>query len=105
MKSLIKAAVIAAVLAAPVVTFAQSNGPVTRAQVRQELVELHNAGYSPLDDRNSYPVHIQAAEARIAAQKAAAQADNSSYGASTNGSSQAGGRVEATGTKSVFFGH
>src|SRR5258706_16168670 len=105
MKSFTKAAAVVSFLIAPVASFAQSNQPLTRAQVREELVELHNAGYSPLDDRNSYPVHIQAAEARIAAQKAAAQADNSSYGASTNGSSQAGGRVEATGTKSVFFGH
>ena len=34
MKSLIQAVVIAAVLAAPVASFAQSNQPVTRAEVR-----------------------------------------------------------------------
>ncbi|MFP3607088.1 DUF4148 domain-containing protein, partial [Paraburkholderia sp. SIMBA_053] len=34
MKSLIKAVAIAAVLAIPAVSFAQSNQPVTRAQVR-----------------------------------------------------------------------
>jgi hypothetical protein len=107
MKSLIKAAVVAAVLAAPVVSFAQSNQPVTRAQVREELVQLQKAGYSPLDDRNSYPVHIQAAEARIAAQNGAPQADNSGYGVATKGSSQAGFRPEAdrTGPQSVFFGN
>jgi len=108
MKSLIKAAVVAAVLAAPVLSFAQSNQPLTRAQVREELVQLHNVGYSPLDDRTEYPTHIQAAEARIAAQNATtAKADNSGYGASTKGSSQAGFRPEAerTGPQSVFFGN
>ncbi|MGF6756029.1 DUF4148 domain-containing protein [Paraburkholderia sp. GAS334] len=103
MKALIKAAVVAAVLAAPVVSFAQSNEPVTRAQVREELVQLQKAGYSPLDDRNSYPVHIEAAEARIAAQNGTPV--NTSYGAATNGSSQVGARAEKPGPLSVFFGN
>ena len=47
MKSLIQAVVIAAVLAAPVASFAQSNQPVTRAQVRAELIQLEKAGYQP----------------------------------------------------------
>ncbi|CAG4887235.1 DUF4148 domain-containing protein [Paraburkholderia saeva] len=104
MKALIKAAVVAAVLAAPVVSFAQSNEPLTRAQVREELVQLQKAGYSPLDDRNSYPVHIQAAEARIAAQNGTTPV-NTSYGPATKGSSQAGARAEQTGPQSVFFGN
>ncbi|TAL95891.1 MAG: DUF4148 domain-containing protein [Paraburkholderia sp.] len=104
MKALIKAAVVAAVLAAPVVSFAQSNEPLTRAQVRAELVQLQKAGYSPLDDRNSYPVHIQEAEARIAAQNGASPV-NTSYGPATKGSSQAGARAEQTGPQSVFFGN
>jgi len=77
-------------VAAPISAFAQSNQPLSRAQVRDELVRLHNAAYNPLDDRNSWPTHIQAAEARIAAQKEAASAANSGYGAVTTGSSQAG---------------
>ena len=40
MKSLVQVAMVAAALAAPVVSFAQSNAPVTRAQVRAELVQL-----------------------------------------------------------------
>ena len=46
MKSLIKAVAIAAVLAAaPVVSFAQSNpSGLTRAQVREELIQLEKAG-------------------------------------------------------------
>ncbi len=104
MNALIKAAVVAAVLAAPVVSFAQSNEPLTRAQVREELVQLEKAGYSPLDDRTTYPVHIQEAEARIAAQNGASPV-NTSYGPATTGSSQAGTRAEQTGPRSVFFGN
>jgi hypothetical protein len=45
-KTLVSAVVLASTLAAPVVSFAQrSNGPVTRAQVRAELVQLQKAGY------------------------------------------------------------
>jgi uncharacterized membrane protein len=47
MKSLIQAVVVAAALAAPVAVFAQSNAPLTRAQVRAELVQLEKAGYKP----------------------------------------------------------
>jgi len=85
MKSLIEAAVIAALIAAPLAAFAQSTQPVTRAEVRAELVALEKAGYDPRDWMN-YPANIQAAEARVAAEKG----DVSGYGASSNGSSQAG---------------
>jgi cytochrome c556 len=95
MKSLIQAVAIAALLAAPVASFAQSNQPVTRAQVRAELVQLEKAGYSPANGRDPYyPSDVQAAEARVAAQNATAQADTTGYGAGSNGSSQAGQRVE-----------
>ncbi|SDR36498.1 protein of unknown function [Paraburkholderia fungorum] len=92
MKSLIEAAVIAALIAAPLAAFAQSNQPVTRAQVRAELVQLEKAGYNPATSNSyDYPGNIQAAEARVAAQNAAAQ--NSGYGSTANGSSQAGART------------
>lgn len=70
MKSLLKAVVVAAVFAAPVAVFAQASQPVTRAQVRAELVELEQAGYHPGGEDPYYPADIQAAEARVAAQKA-----------------------------------
>ncbi|MGF3888010.1 DUF4148 domain-containing protein, partial [Staphylococcus aureus] len=67
MKSLIKAVALATLVAAPVVSFAQSNQqPLTRAQVRAELVQLEKAGYNPNDWIN-YPENIQAAQAKIAA--------------------------------------
>jgi hypothetical protein len=94
MNSLIKAVALAVVLAAPVASFAQSNQPVTRAQVRAELIQLEKAGYNPATANDyDYPSNLQAAEARVAAQNAAApQADVSGYGSATSGSSQAGAR-------------
>jgi len=93
MKSFIEAAVIAALIAAPLAAFAQSNQPLTRAQVRADLVRVEKAGYNPSDWMH-YPENIQAAEARIGAEKGAAQADVSGYGASSNGTSQAGTKAE-----------
>jgi hypothetical protein len=92
MKSLIQAVVVAAALAAPVAVFAQSNAPVTRAQVRAELVQLEKAGYHPGDgDHTTYPAEIQAAEAKVAAQNGAANG----YGGIVSGSSAAGAPAAA----------
>lgn len=97
MKSLIEAVVIAALITAPLAAFAQSNQPVTRAQVRAELVQLEKAGYNPAtSNAYDYPANIQAAEARVAAQNA--QAQTSGYGSGANGSSQAGGRTDTAST-------
>ena len=72
MKSLVQAVVIAATLAAPVAVFAQSNQPLTRAQVREQLVQIEKAGYNPArSNPNEYPANVQAAEARVAAQNSA----------------------------------
>jgi hypothetical protein len=91
MKSLIQAVVVAAALAAPVAVFAQSvssNQPLTRAQVREQLVQIEQAGYNPArSNPNDYPQNIQAAEARIAAQ-------NSAVGGAVSGSSQQGKTAE-----------
>ncbi|HXZ07353.1 MAG TPA: DUF4148 domain-containing protein [Paraburkholderia sp.] len=97
MKSLIQAVVVAAALVAPVASFAQSNAPVTRAQVRAELAQLEKAGYNPATANDvDYPDNIQAAEARVAAQNGAAQAEKTSYGPGATGSTQAGHRGEST---------
>ena len=86
MKSLIQAVVVAAALAAPVAVFAQSNAPLTRAQIRAELVQLEKAGYQPAaSDNTTYPVQIQAAEAKVAAQNGA-----TGVGGVASGSSDAG---------------
>ena len=89
-KSLVSAVALASALAAPAVSFAQqSNGPVTRAQVRAELVQLEKAGWRPamgMGNSPDYPAGIQAAEAKVAAQNGAA----SGYGGVVSGSSEAG---------------
>jgi hypothetical protein len=75
---------VAALVAVPAVSFAQSVQPLTRAQVRAELVQLEQAGYNPGNGYDAtYPRDIQAAEARV-------HAADSAYGPSTNGSSAAG---------------
>jgi hypothetical protein len=104
MKFLIQTIVIAIAIAAPAASFAQSNQPVTRAQVRAELVQLEQAGYRPTAGADpDYPADIQAAEARVAAENAAAS--NSGYGPSTSGTSQSGTRqaVAQSPSQSLFF--
>jgi hypothetical protein len=87
MKSLIKAVALAVVVVAPVVSFAQSEQPLTRAEVKDQLKQLEAVGYKPAAATDAvYPADIQAAEAKVAA-----QADTTGYGTTANGSSQAGG--------------
>jgi hypothetical protein len=63
-QSLLVAALVAA---APVASFAQSQSqhPLTRADVRAELVQLEKAGYNPGGDNTQYPQNIEAAQARL----------------------------------------
>ncbi|HZZ10406.1 MAG TPA: DUF4148 domain-containing protein [Paraburkholderia sp.] len=94
MKSLIQAGALAAalvvVLATPAVSFAQSDQPVTRAEVKSDLRQLEAAGYKPEATNATYPADIEAAEARVAANNAVAQADTTGYGSTANGTSQTG---------------
>jgi Domain of unknown function (DUF4148) len=83
---------VAAVLTAPVASFAQSNAPVTRASVREELIQLKKAGYDPAGDQTQYPRNIEAAEARLHAQN---HLEESSYGPSAAGTSEAGAPTRA----------
>jgi len=72
MKSLIHAVAVAVALVVPVASFAQSNAPVTRPQVRAELEELEQAGYRPGEgDDAHYPEALLAAQAKVNAKKAA----------------------------------
>jgi uncharacterized membrane protein len=101
MKSLIQAAVVVAALAAPVAVLAQSNAPLTRAQVRAELVQLEKAGYQPgQGDNVSYPAQIQAAEAKVAAQNGATD-----VGGIANGSSDAGRPAVSKADWNAIYNH
>ena len=97
MKLLIQAVFVAALLAAPVASFAQqSNAPTTRAQVRAELVQLEKAGYNPAKrDNATYPTDIQAAEARVASQNDVAQAAATGVGGVAGGAMQSGHHAAA----------
>src|SRR6202012_5939908 len=81
----IQSLIVAAAVALPASSFAQSNQPLTRAEVRAQLVELEKAGYDPASDQTQYPQNIQAAQARVDAAKGLM-----AYGASTNGNAASG---------------
>jgi Domain of unknown function (DUF4148) len=95
----ISAIIVSAVLAAPVVSFAQSNQPVTRAQVRAELIQLEKAGYNPGAYDPYYPDNLLAAQARVTAQNG-----TTSYGPAISGSSQSGNPEGAASMKPVLPG-
>ncbi|BAX61079.1 DUF4148 domain-containing protein [Burkholderia stabilis] len=69
MDSFIKALAIAAMVAVPATSFAQPENPAkTRAEVRNELIQIEKAGYKPsMARRTQFPENLQAAQARVAA--------------------------------------
>lgn len=90
-KALVCLALAASALSAPMLAFAQSNAPVTRAEVRGELASIEKAGYNPAErDDANYPSDIQAAEAKVVAQTGQQQAAQGYGGVSHNGSSSSG---------------
>ena len=104
MKALIYAALIAGVLVAPTASFAEANAPLTRAEVRADLFRLEHAGYRPAANDVYYPADIEAAEARLEAQKATTSGSTGEGGVSFS-SSQAGAPTATEGTRSIYFGH
>ncbi|CAB3733882.1 DUF4148 domain-containing protein [Paraburkholderia rhynchosiae] len=77
--------IVAAAVAIPAVSFARSNQPLTRAEVKAQLVQIERAGYNPgMDNCMTYPLEIQAAEARVAAQ------NGQGYGGVEEGSPESG---------------
>ena len=91
MNALRRAIVLSIALSVPAVAFAQAPCALTRAQVRTQLVELEHAGYHLWDgDAEDYPDRIQAAEARLAAQKAKQKAEGHVAVSSQPGSCAAG---------------
>lgn len=114
MKSLIYAMVAASVLATPLVSMAQteSNQPVTRAQVQQDLIRLEQAGYRPNANDANYPADIQAAEQRVHGaqdQAVANKSDTSGYGGASSQTGQSGASADARpmnvdGVHPLYFG-
>ncbi|RQN36896.1 DUF4148 domain-containing protein [Paraburkholderia tropica] len=111
-RTLIQAAAIAALLAAPALSFAQdqTNASKTRAEVRQELIQIEQAGYNPATSNDAtYPRDIQAAEARVAQQQDVARTQqpvaDTSYGGAPAGSTQSGQPAHLAPSQSIYFGN
>ncbi|WP_109480811.1 DUF4148 domain-containing protein [Paraburkholderia sp. C35] len=109
MKLLKQAAILGAVMGISATAFAQTaipqNQPATRAEVRQDLMNVESEGYRPGDgDRTNYPANVQAAESRLSSQQ------GEGYGGVVNGTSASGiaaqqpMRSPNDGTKGVYFG-
>ncbi|MGX6998813.1 DUF4148 domain-containing protein [Caballeronia sp. KNU42] len=103
-KALVCLALAAGALSAPVLSFAQSNAPVTRAEVRADLVRVEQAGYQPGGGSDiNYPADIQAAEAKIAAENGQQQAMQAYGGVAENGTSSSGAPMH-TASRSTCVG-
>ena len=103
MKSLIQSVVVAAALVAPVAVFAQSNQPVTRAEVRAQLVQLEQTGWRPGEgEHTTYPAQIQAAEAKVAARNGATGVGGIASGSSESGANEVPAFI---GSSSLYRGH
>ncbi|MGF6808372.1 hypothetical protein OKW30_003498 [Paraburkholderia sp. Clong3] len=85
-KSFIPVLALVSVLALPTMASASSNGPLTREQVRAELVQLQQAGHNRHHSDAHYPADVQAALENVATQQRA----QSGYGGVHSGSAVSG---------------
>ncbi|MFM0175660.1 DUF4148 domain-containing protein [Paraburkholderia sediminicola] len=76
MKIVVKIMAAATMFLPAIASLAQSNQPLTRAQVTSELVQLEEAGFRPTDWLH-YPQNIQEAQARVEERRSAANASHS----------------------------
>ncbi len=108
MRTSMKTIATAIALLVPVMSWAQStNEPLTRAQVRAQLIQLEKAGYNPAQrDNATYPTRLQAAEARVAAQNDMGGTTATGIGGTMSGSSASGHSVTVTPSPSnALFRH
>lgn len=107
MNSRILIAAIATAIALPVTAHAQSDvSGTTRAQIRQEIVQLECAGYQPARvDNATYPDDLLAAETQIRAAGATDSYANNAVGGATDGLSDSGSRLSTNGSQSALFAH
>jgi hypothetical protein len=74
---------VAAALVIPAASSCAQDKPLTRAEVRSQLVQLEKSGYKPGGKSRNYPDDIQAAEAKVAAQNG-----QTAFGGVSDGSSE-----------------
>lgn len=89
-KMIVGLALVAATLSAPVLSFAQSNAPLTHAEVRADLIRVEQTGYNPEANDIHYPANIQAAEVKVAAQNDQQLTNHAVSGVTPNGSTASG---------------
>jgi hypothetical protein len=88
MKFVLKAAFIVVAVLVPAAAFAQSTAPLTREQVRADLLQLENAGYNPLSScTGDCPGSLRRAEAILTQRK---NDPGAAYGPVFEGNEQAG---------------
>jgi hypothetical protein len=104
-KSILKVLPVVGALVIPVTPFAQTTAPLTRAEVRAQLVELESVGYRPASRDLYYPEAIQAAEAGVARVNSAGDSSAAGVGGTAEPTSQSGPGRSSTGTVPVFRGH
>ncbi|MGN6315710.1 DUF4148 domain-containing protein [Trinickia sp.] len=102
MKKYLTHTIVIAAAAAPIIALAQQSAPVpaTRAQVKNDIIRLEGAGYSPAGSNIDYPGAVQAAEARTAEQTR--EAVTTTYGGKAAGSTASGSRAPAS-PKSLYL--
>lgn len=113
MKSRAFATVAVLTLAAPIASFAQqADHPLTRAEVKAELIRLEAAGYRPASDHTQYPANIQAAERKVnqlqSAQDAANPTPNlanTSFGGVATTATSSGKTNAPAGHDSIYRAH
>ena len=94
MKALTCILIAAGTLASPGISFAQSAAPLTRAEVRADLIRVEQAGYNPsIGTDENYPADIQAAEARVGAQDNLHMANDAVGGTTMTGTSSTGSHL------------
>jgi hypothetical protein len=80
----------------------RANSTLSRADVREQLVQLKDAGYNPQGDESNYPADIQAAQARVAtADGSATDVGGSIDGSVTSGNAKAKQKPVAAQSKKV----
>ncbi|AXF25215.1 hypothetical protein CUJ89_26735 [Burkholderia pyrrocinia] len=83
----------------------QSNGGLTRAEVRAQIVQLEQAGYNPARKDIHYPQSIQQAEARIRSSELR-RADASGYGSAQPSGFDSGAAVQSHApARSLYMHH
>ncbi|MGF6812106.1 hypothetical protein OKW30_007298 [Paraburkholderia sp. Clong3] len=99
-KTFIPVIALVSVLALPTIASANSNGPLTREQVRAELVQLQQASNNRHHSDAHYPAGVQAALKSVAAQQQAF----SGYGGVQSGSAASGAPTQWASDHSIYKG-